>query len=411
MDYDVAVVGAGAAGIAAARVLHAAGRKVVLVEASSRAGGRAWTVELAGMPLDMGCGWLHSAERNPMVELARSLKWEVVEGPAAWHEQWHDLGFSKIEQHAAWQAWEDLIDRLRIQRPASDRASDALVPEGRWNDYCQSLSGYLNGTELEQLSVADFLAYEDASSEANWRVKQGYGSLVASCVPKVALHLSCPVKKVSMTSSGVHLETCRGNIEARAAVITVSTNILASGKVSFDPMVDQHLHAASQLPLGVADKLFFELYGDHGLETETHVLGNPNNPETGTYYIRPFGRPLVEGFFGGSGALLIEEGGLLDAFAFALDEVAALFGNDVRKHLKPLAASSWRKTDWVQGSYSHALPGQAVARDILMQPLDGRLFFAGEAVHRTDFSTVHGAWESGERAARAFLNGTDNNVT
>jgi len=187
---------------------------------------------------------------------------------------------------------------------------------------------------------------------------------------------------------------------ARAAVITVSTNMLAGGAIRFDTQADDHLHAASSLPLGIADKLFLELHSNHGLEPETHLLGNPRNPETGSYYIRPFGRPLIEGFFGGTGAILTEGAGVSGAFAFALDELSALLGSGIRRHLRPLAATSWCRTDWIGGSYSHALPGHAAAREVLARPIDDRLFFAGEATHPSDFSTAHGAWESGLRAGR-----------
>jgi monoamine oxidase len=288
---------------------------------------------------------------------------------------------------------------MRTNPPASDRASDALEPDGKWNAYCQSLSGYMNGAPLDRLSVADFLAYDNAATDANWRVHEGYGSLISAAVPNVALHLSTPVRRVTLTANGVQLETDRGLVTSGAAIITASTTVLARGTIIFDPEADDHLHAASQLPLGLADKLFLELHGNHGLEPETHLLGDPQNAETGSYYIRPLGRPVVEGFFGGNGAVVIERAGLVEAFAFALDQLASLLGSNIRRHLRPLAASSWCRTDWIGGSYSHALPGHAGARAVLARPVGDRLFFAGEATHQSDFSTAHGAWESGLRAA------------
>ncbi|MDR7144737.1 monoamine oxidase [Rhizobium sp. BE258] len=403
-DYDVAIIGAGAAGIAAARELVNAGLTVIILEASDRVGGRAWTVDLREMPLDMGCGWLHSAQRNPLVAVGLKCGLTIERGESAWQSQWRDLRFSKDEQSSAKSAWDGFQQRLRHQPSMTDRASDVLKDGDRWNSYCQALSGYLNGAQLERLSVRDFLAYDNAATEDNWRVREGYGRLIASCIPETArIRLSTPVRRVSLVSNGVHLETNRGRLSADAAILTVSTNALARGCIAFDPIVDEHLFAAGQLPLGLADKLFLELCGDHGLEPETHLLGNPYCASTGSYYIRPLGRPIIEGFYGGIGAVRIEKAGVMDAFAFAIDELASLIGNRIRPHLRPLIATNWCSMDWIHGSYSHALPRQAHARELLARPIAGRLFFAGEATHLDDFSTAHGAWESGVRAAGEVL--------
>ncbi|WP_337267153.1 flavin monoamine oxidase family protein [Oryzifoliimicrobium ureilyticus] len=403
MDYDVVIVGAGAAGIAAARRLVEAQRSVLILEASDRVGGRAWTIGLSGMPLDIGCGWLHSADRNPLVEVARSSGFTIVDGPSAWQSQWRDLGFTQNEQRGASAAWDALERRIRFQPPASDRVSDALPADGTWNSYCDAISGYLNGAPLDRLSVADYLAYDDAATDFNWRVLEGYGTLFGSLVPNVGLRLSTPVRQIKYAGRQMRVETDRGVVNAGSVIVTVSTNVLARNGILFDRDVETHIEAASQLPLGLADKLFLELDGNHGLEPETHLLGNPHNAQTGSYYIRPFGRSMIEGFFGGNGAVIIEQAGLVEAFSFALDELTSLLGHNIRRHLRPLYASAWCRTDWVLGSYSHALPGHAAARQVLAEPVSERLFFAGEASHRTDFSTAHGAWETGLRAAEQLL--------
>jgi monoamine oxidase len=122
-----------------------------------------------------------------------------------------------------------------------------------------------------------------------------------------------------------------------------------------------------------------------------------------TYQVRPFGRPRINCFFGGRFAAALEREGFDAMAAFATDELAGLLGGDVRQRLKPLAASFWRQDEFARGSYSYALPGHADDRGKLATPVDGRLFFAGEACSFHVFSTAHGAYETGTAAAEAAL--------
>jgi len=125
--------------------------------------------------------------------------------------------------------------------------------------------------------------------------------------------------------------------------------------------------------------------------------------EMGTYHLRPFGQPCIEGFFGGRFARSLEDAGEGALAAASIDEIAAILGSDFRRKLKPLAESRWAHDPFARGSYSHALPGHADKREVLAEPVDGRLFFAGEATSPEFFSTAHGARDSGERAAEEVL--------
>ena len=129
------------------------------------------------------------------------------------------------------------------------------------------------------------------------------------------------------------------------------------------------------------------------------MLGDPRAARTASYYIRPMGLPLIECFFGGEGARFVSENGPAAGFDFAMEQLCALFGSAIRSSLRPLVGSGWGQMQHIGGAYSYALPGCASARRALARPFEDRLFFAGEATSAGDFSTVHGAHDSGVRAA------------
>ena len=132
---DLAIVGAGAAGIAAGREAQARGLTSVILEASDRIGGRTHTIRWEGHALDLGATWLHSAGRNPLGRLAEQQGFDIDRSPVPWRHQYQDLGYSSQEQADSWAAMEAFTDRLRDDPPPSDRASDALEPSGEWNGF------------------------------------------------------------------------------------------------------------------------------------------------------------------------------------------------------------------------------------------------------------------------------------
>jgi monoamine oxidase len=307
----------------------------------------------------------------------------------------HNVNFPAEAQHEAWAAYLRFIMRLHRDPPASDRASDALAADDPWRPFIDALSSFLNGAELDTLSVKDFLAYDDAASDNNWRLPSGYGAFIASQAAGIPATLGTTVTAIR-DDGAIMLETSAGALRAKAAIVAVPTSVLARGAIALPPAANDHLHAASQLPLGIADKVFLSLAEPDAVPAESHLLGRLDHAATGSYYLRPFGRPIVECFLGGSAARGLEDA---DAFAFAIEELSRLLGAEFARRLAPVTVTRWAHEPTIGGSYSHALPGCAGARAVLARPVSERLCFAGEACSAADYSTAHGAWERGIAAA------------
>ena len=403
--FDVVIVGAGAAGIAALRRLVAARVDAVALEARDRIGGRANTwLARPGLPLDLGCGWIHSADVNPLARMIEVAGFELDRTRPHWESQSGNQDFSPEDQRAFQEAFAAFEARLEAAAEIGpDRAAaDLFEPGGRWNPLIDAVSSYYNGAEYDRVSVLDYAAYDD--TDVNWRVPAGYGAAIAAFAPLDRIVTGCEVHRIEHGGRDVRLETERGIVSARAAIVTVPTPLLAEGRLAFAPGLPHVEKAAARLPLGLADKVVLELDEPESLPAEGHLFGRTDRTETGSYHLRPFGRPYVEAFLGGRCADTLEADGDGALTAFAIEELAHLLGSGVRNRLKPVAETRWRADPFSRGAYSHALPGGADARAILARPVNGKLFFAGEATHPTAYSTAQGAWLSGERAAAEALN-------
>ena len=403
-EVDVAIIGAGAAGLAAASVLAKAPLTCVVLEARDRVGGRAHTTLVDGLPLDLGCEWLHSADRNPLVAPIAALGLTIDKTPPPWLNPADTAVFSQAEHQAYGQAFSAFDERLEAaaETLATDApASSLLEPGGRWNPLLNAFSAYYNGAEFDQVSILDYAAYDD--SQVNWRVAEGYGEAIRRLTPAVRILHDCPVSLLRHDGPRLILETPQGTLSARAAVLCVPTAILANGALRLLPDLPDKQSAAAGLPLGLADKVFLKVDDPEAFPVEAMVSGAPDRTATGSYHLRPFGRPVIEAFFGGAHARALEAEGGGAAAAFAIEELAGVYGTGIRRRLSVLATTAWASDPWARGSYSHALPGHAGDRAILAAPVDERLFFAGEACSPHAFSTAHGAWETGERAAREVM--------
>lgn len=400
-DVDVAIVGAGAAGLGAARTLEGSGLRVRVLEARDRLGGRAHTTTLGdGIAFDVGCEWLHSADVNCFVPIARELGFAIDTSRPRWREQTFDIGFTPAERdqfHAAMAAFYDRIDAAAAQ--ATDVAAGTLLePGNRWNALIDAVSTYINGCELDRVSVFDADAYDD--TEENWRLIRGYGALIAAYGAPCPVAFDTIVHLIDHSGPRLRIETSRGTLTADKAIITVPTNLIAAEAIRFTPALPEKVAAAAGLPLGLADKVMLALDRPDELPVNGHLYGGTDRVGVGSYHLRPSGAPCISGFFGGRMARTLEDAGAGALTAHAIDELVALLGSDFRRRLSPLGESRWAHDGFARGSYSHALPGHAGDRARLAAPVDGRLFFAGEATSPHFFSTAHGARDSGVRAAQ-----------
>lgn len=404
MNLDCIVIGAGMAGLAATRRLVEAGRAVLLLEARERIGGRAWTFASEGMGIDLGCHWWHSADINPLVGIARTLGFTVVENPVRWGQPFTEKKLGA--RYAAYRdAWERLYEALeaRLDSGADCAIGDLMSDAGEWRAPLSAALSWSSGALPEQLSAIDYA--RAGSTDVNWHDPKGLGAMVAAYGAGLPVRLGAPVERIALTRGGALVEGPAGRLKARAVVVTLPTALLAKGRVAFEPgLPDEKRQALEDLPLGVNEKIFFKVEGQpFGSAAEFQANLTFDRVDCAHFHMHEFGRPTLEGYYGGPLAAALAAAGPEAFAANALEELAREFGSGLAKHLTPLVATGWSQDRWSDGGYSYARPGAADARARLARPVEGRLFFAGEATSVSDPATCHGAYASGLRAAEEVL--------
>lgn len=404
---DVVVIGAGAAGIAAARRTAAAGRSVIVVEAANRIGGRCLTdTTTFEVPFDRGARLLHNPDSNPMVKLARSAGIGVFPVPAG-----QKIRVGRRNARAG-ETEEFLATLVRANRAIDEAArgradvscADALPNNlGDWTATVQfTLGPSATGKDLAQLSAMDQSHAQDRIAAIGCR--PGLGALVTKLGADVPVALSTPAGRVVWSGRDVGVETPAGRIATRAVIVTVSSNVLTSGHLQFAPeLPKRQLDAAAKLSLGSYDRVALWLADNPlGLAHDDVLIEQSTDAKTGLLLANIGGSSLCAVDVAGSFGRDLSAQGERAMVAFATEWLAKLFGSDVAQAVKASTATRWNAEPFVLGAMSAAAPGGQPSRRILMEPL-GSLFFAGEAAHETLWGTVHGAWESGERAADAAL--------
>ncbi|WP_031336296.1 NAD(P)/FAD-dependent oxidoreductase [Rhodopseudomonas sp. B29] len=406
-EVDVVVIGAGAAGIAAARRIEAAGRKALIVEAASQPGGRCITdTATFAAPFDRGARWLYNPDGNPIVKVARSVGVDIAPAPAG---QKLRIG----RRNARARETEDLLATIvrasraidEAGRGKTDVAASAALPNdlGDWASTVRFVLGPYNASkDLEALSAADLGAAQSRNTMIG--CPQGLGTLLSRLGAPLSIALSTPVTRVTWGGRDIGVETAAGKIAAKAVIVTASTNVLTSGKIDFKPeLPKRQLDAAAKLSLGSFDRIALQFKGNPlGLSRDDTLIEQSDGPRTASLHANIGGSTLSAVGVGGSFGRDLSAQGEAAMRAFAIEWLSKLFGSDIERAVERVAVTRWNAEPYILGAISAAAPGSQGARRILAEPL-GNLFIAGEATSDTLYGTVQGAWDSGERAADAAL--------
>jgi monoamine oxidase len=407
-EVDVVIVGAGAAGIAAARRVGAANRRFVLLEATSRLGGRCVTDStIFGMPFDLGAHWIHRPDGNPPGGSTSNSGLDIYATPRG---QTVRIG-PRNARDAELEVYLAALVRSRraivdAGLSRTDGAAARALPGdlGVWRATTEFVLGpFTCSKDLASVSAVDLARVPERDNDAFCR--QGYGALVARLAAGLPVHLSTPVTRIEWDRNGVDVVTPKGSLRTRAAIVTVSTNVLSFGKIEFKPELSKRqLDAATALSLGSYDHIALDMPGNPlHLQRDDLVLEQSSSRRTAALLVNVSGSSLhlveVAGDFGRE----LSAKGQAPMIEFAHDWVASLFGASVKSKIRRSYATRWNEEPFILGAMSAAVPGGADARKILAEPLGGRIWLAGEALHETQWGTVNGAWEIGQRAAEAAL--------
>src|SRR5204863_3493722 len=381
-EADIVVIGAGAAGIAAARRIMAANRKVIVVEAANQIGGRCQTdTTTFDVPFDRGARWMHNPETNPMIKLARAAGLEITTAPSG-----QKIRIGRRNARAG-ETEQFLAALVRANRAIDDAArrfdvscASALPKDiGDWAGTAEFVLGAnFSGKDLKDVSVGDKVRAQDRNTAIACR--QGLGTLIAKLGEQVPLSLSTPASRIAWSNRDVTVETPAGKIAARAAVVTVSSNVLAAGNIKFTPDIPKRqLDAAAKLSLGSYDHIALQLLGNPlGLARDEIIIEQSNSTRTALLFANMGSSSLCSIDVAGSFGRDLSAQGERAMIAFAVEWLTKLFGNEAASAVKKSTATRWNAAPFVLGAVSAAIPGGQPSRKVLSEPI-GCMFLAGEA--------------------------------
>lgn len=420
-ETDVIVIGAGMAGLAAARTFCARGIGAIVLEASNRVGGRAYTThppELGGCWFDHGAMWLHTAERNPLVPLAQAAG-ETLLASDTFRTERTFIGCRQTtaEEDAAyeatWPTYTEVADAiLANQADAPLSAVAERMGGNRWAHSVENWEGpVINVADPDKFSLRDWR--RNQLDGTNLIVPGGIGAFAERVLAPMAtdVRFNCPVHRIGwkQAGGGVSVETPRGTLRAGAVIITVSTGVLTGGAIAFDPPLPADIRAGLHaLPMGLALKIAFRPTGADRLGLPDHCsldrrIVKGEGPAM-VFSCWPTGRRFISGWVGGSRAWELDRAGPRAIEDFARSELRKSLGSRADRALEFALITQWGQDPHYRGAYAFARPGFVEARERLQAPFDdGQVWLAGEAYNGDGLAgTLAGAWNSGVRAAEGI---------
>lgn len=411
MAEDVLVIGAGAAGLAAAGELSRAGKRALVLEARPRLGGRILTVHdpLAPVPIELGAEFVHG-EGSSTVDLLRAARLRVDEVPDD-HAVYRRGRFAPLD--GFWETVEGMQrDLWRRRRGRDFPVSDYLAgqPPARRSLLREFVEGF-HAAPTDRISAAS-LADPGDSLDQQFRVAAGYGALVdrlaAELDPdRVKVRTGTPAALLRWKKGEVEVESRGGErFRARACVVAIPQALLKAKALRFDPAIPAKERAAAGLETGAVFKIvlrFREPFWGDG-ERRPNFFHDPGAEVPVWWSARPATAPLLTGWAGGpkgAAMLALDVGSRVEG---CLGILSRLFRRP-RRDLEGLL-QSWRAHDWSAdpfslGAYAYVGVGGRAAQRELARPVAGTLFFAGEALDAEQIGTVAGALATGRRAGRA----------
>ena len=405
---DFVVVGTGAAGISAAHTLTGLGFSVTVVEAADRIGGRAWTdTTTFGVPYDVGAHWLHYDSHNFYNEYGKKNGFDIYPDPLEFNV--YDQG-RKLENGL--ETIEERLDEYYSDiHKATDASLDISVQQaishrtGELHQIAEFVLGpWTIGKEVSELSVRDVASLVE---DADWFCKQGFGSLVSHYGSRLPISLNTKAIEINWSKYGVKVKTSHGDIQAKAVILTVSTGVLASGDLKFSPDLPvKKQESFNAISMGNYEHVCL-LFSDDALQTkpDTYILKSVD--ESGMKFgalTNASGSGLAYFDIGGKTVLDLMKEDEETRVNLALEEIKNIFGNRIEQSFVKGAASSWRNNSYTQGAYASAELGASTMREFLRESIADRVFFAGEACHRTMWASVAGAHLSGQEVAANAAN-------